>query len=196
MTEALLQILNLTKIFPMGHGKSLTAVNDVSFDVGRGEAVALVGESGSGKTTLGRCVLRLIEPSSGAIVFRGANINRLSRPRMREFRRRVQMVFQEPYASLSPRMRIGRIVEEPLRLRQAADYEIEFLFDLVMGEDLLLAHVHPHLAAKVTDPSDFGELVGPQPTAETSKRADSIGNVDRILVNDDRAHKKVAAMRP
>jgi oligopeptide transport system ATP-binding protein len=118
MTEALLQILNLTKIFPMGHGKSLTAVNDVSFDVGRGEAVALVGESGSGKTTLGRCVLGLIEPSSGAIVFRGANINRLSRPRMREFRRRVQMVFQEPYASLSPRMRIGRIVEEPLRLRQ------------------------------------------------------------------------------
>ena len=83
MTEALLRILNLTKIFPMGHGKSLTAVNDVSFDVGRGEAVALVGESGSGKTTLGRCVLGLIEPSSGAIVFRGENINRLSRPHMR-----------------------------------------------------------------------------------------------------------------
>jgi oligopeptide/dipeptide ABC transporter ATP-binding protein len=106
MTEALLEIRNLTKVFPMGHGKSLTAVNDVSFDIARGEAVALVGESGSGKTTLGRCVLGLVEPSSGAIMFHG------------EFRRRVQMVFQEPYASLSPRMQIGRVIEEPLRLRQ------------------------------------------------------------------------------
>jgi oligopeptide/dipeptide ABC transporter ATP-binding protein len=118
MTEALLEIRNLTKVFPVGHGKSLTAVNDVSFDIGRGEAMALVGESGSGKTTLGRCVLGLVEPSSGVIMFQGESITRLPRPRMREFRRRVQMVFQEPYASLSPRMRIGRIVEEPLRLRQ------------------------------------------------------------------------------
>jgi peptide/nickel transport system ATP-binding protein len=118
MTEALLEIRNLTKVFPVGHGKSLTAVNDVSFDIARGEAVALVGESGSGKTTLGRCVLGLVEPSAGAIMFHGESINRLPRPRMREFRRRVQMVFQEPYASLSPRMQIGRIIEEPLRLRQ------------------------------------------------------------------------------
>jgi oligopeptide/dipeptide ABC transporter ATP-binding protein len=118
MTEPLLAIRNLTKIFPVGHGKSLTAVNDVSFEIGRGEAVALVGESGSGKTTLGRCVLGLIEPSSGTIAFRGESIDNLPRLRMREFRRRVQMVFQEPYASLSPRMRIGRIVEEPLRLRE------------------------------------------------------------------------------
>ena len=118
MDEPLLQIKKLTKSFPVGHGKILTAINDVSFDVGRGEAVALVGESGSGKTTLGRCVLRLIEPTAGAILFRGEDINELSRGRMRAFRQRVQMVFQEPYASLSPRMRIGRIVEEPLRLRK------------------------------------------------------------------------------
>ena len=118
MTVPLLEIRNLTKVFPVGHRKALTAVNDVSFDIGRGEAVALVGESGSGKTTLGRCVLGLIEPSFGSILFQGESIQRLSRPRMRLFRRRVQMVFQEPYASLSPRMRIGRIVEEPLRLCQ------------------------------------------------------------------------------
>jgi oligopeptide/dipeptide ABC transporter ATP-binding protein len=118
MTAPVLEIRNLTKVFPVGHRKALTAVNDVSFDIGRGEAVALVGESGSGKTTLGRCVLGLIEPSSGSILFQGESIQRLSRPRMRLFRRRVQMVFQEPYASLSPRMRIGRIVEEPLRLCQ------------------------------------------------------------------------------
>jgi oligopeptide/dipeptide ABC transporter ATP-binding protein len=116
MAEPLLQVRGLSKIFPVGHGRLLTAVNDISLEIGRGEALALVGESGSGKTTLGRCVLALIEPTSGSILFRGDDIFSLPRPRMRDFRRRVQMVFQEPYASLSPRMTIGRIVEEPLRL--------------------------------------------------------------------------------
>ena len=117
MDAPLLEVRDLVKHFPIGHGRAVRAVNHVSFAIARGEALALVGESGSGKTTLGRCVLRLIEPTAGAILFRGEDITGLGREALRRFRRRVQMVFQEPYDSLSPRMRIGRIVEEPLRLR-------------------------------------------------------------------------------
>jgi oligopeptide/dipeptide ABC transporter ATP-binding protein len=117
METPLLEVRDLVKHFPIGHGRAVRAVNEVSFSIGRGEALALVGESGSGKTTLGRCVLRLIHPTSGAILFRGQDILGLGRDALRQFRRRVQMVFQEPYDSLSPRMRIGRIIEEPLRLR-------------------------------------------------------------------------------
>jgi oligopeptide/dipeptide ABC transporter ATP-binding protein len=112
----LLEVWNLVKHFPIGHGRSVKAVNDVSLHVDRGEAVALVGESGSGKTTLGRCVLGLIEPTSGEILFGGADVAQLFGGGLRSFRRRVQMVFQEPHDSLNPRMRIGRIIEEPLRL--------------------------------------------------------------------------------
>jgi peptide/nickel transport system ATP-binding protein len=92
------------------------AVNGISFQIERGEALALVGESGSGKTTVGRCVLRLIEPTSGAICFRGEDILAMTPEQFRERRRHLQLVFQEPYDSLNPRMRIGAIVGEPLQL--------------------------------------------------------------------------------
>jgi oligopeptide/dipeptide ABC transporter ATP-binding protein len=100
----------------MNRGQSVQAVNDISFEINRGEALALVGESGSGKTTTGRCVLRLIEPTSGNMRFNGADIVDMDQRALRAIRPQMQMVFQEPFDSLNPRMRIGTIVEEPLKL--------------------------------------------------------------------------------
>jgi ABC-type oligopeptide transport system ATPase subunit len=90
------------------------AVDDVSFTIDEGEMFGLVGESGSGKSTTGRCILRLIEPTSGEVQFRDENVLRFSRSRMRLARRDMQIIFQDPYSSLNPRMRVGDIVEEPL----------------------------------------------------------------------------------
>jgi oligopeptide transport system ATP-binding protein len=91
-------------------------VNGVSLHINRGEALALVGESGSGKTTVGRCILRLIEPTAGTITFLGEDVTAMTPERFRPWRPRIQLVFQEPYDSLNPRMRIGRILDEPLML--------------------------------------------------------------------------------
>jgi peptide/nickel transport system ATP-binding protein len=90
------------------------AVDDVSFTVGEGEMFGIVGESGSGKSTMGRCILRLTEPTGGEVWFRGENVLHFSKARMRMARRDMQVVFQDPYSSLNPRMRVGEIVEEPL----------------------------------------------------------------------------------
>ena len=116
---ALLEVRNLVKHFVRRHGlwrppSVVKAVDDVSFSIEEGEMFGLVGESGSGKSTTGRCILRLIEPSSGDVFFRGENVLQFSRARMRQARRDMQIVFQDPYSSLNPRMRAGDIVEEPL----------------------------------------------------------------------------------
>ncbi|MGH9256855.1 MAG: ABC transporter ATP-binding protein [Vicinamibacterales bacterium] len=116
---ALLEVRHLVKHFVRKHGpwrppSIVRAVDDVSFAIEEGEMFGLVGESGSGKSTTGRCVLRLIEPTSGDVLFRGENVLRFSRARMRQARRDMQIVFQDPYSSLNPRMRAGDIVEEPL----------------------------------------------------------------------------------
>ena len=117
----LLQVRGLETHFPLGKGWAgkrewVRAVDGVDFNLGRGEVLGLVGESGSGKTTLGRSVLRLVEPTAGAISFDGEDIRALKGLRLRQMRRRLQIVFQDPYASLSPRMQIGQIVAEPIRL--------------------------------------------------------------------------------
>ena len=112
--STLVQIENLKKHFPASGGQSVRAVDGVSFNIERGETLGLVGESGCGKTTVGRCLLRLIEPTSGAINFDGQDLLSLSKSEMRSLRRRMQIVFQDPYSSLNPRMKVGDIIGEPL----------------------------------------------------------------------------------
>ena len=114
MTDAILQVRNL-RVYYGTPGKPVRAVDGVSLDIGESEVVGLVGESGCGKSTVGRAILRLYEPTDGRIVFDGEDITRLSEQRLRPLRRRMQMVFQDPFASLNPRHSVGRIVGEPLR---------------------------------------------------------------------------------
>jgi ABC-type oligopeptide transport system ATPase subunit len=115
----LLDVRHLVKDFPaaaglFGRGGTIRAVDDVSFAIEAGETFGLVGESGSGKTTTGRCVLRLVEPTSGDIRFKDLDVRALSARDLRRARRELQIVFQDPYSALNPRMRVGDIVEEPL----------------------------------------------------------------------------------
>ena len=117
MTEApLLSVRGLAKHYQT-RGATLKILENISFDIAKGEVVGLVGESGSGKTTIGRSVLRLIEPSAGAVVFDGADLTKLSGGEMRRRRPRMQYIFQDPYASLSPRMTIGEILTEDLKIQ-------------------------------------------------------------------------------
>ena len=138
----LLEVRHLVKHFSRGGGlfappsTVVRAVDDVSFAVDEGDMFGLVGESGSGKSTTGRCILRLIEPDSGEVLFRGENVLQYSRSRMRLTRRDMQIVFQDPYSSLNPRMRASDIVEEPLvihRLGTTSERHarVRELFDLV-----------------------------------------------------------------
>lgn len=122
MTETdLLRVENLTRRFLLDKKVHLVAVNNVSFTLRRGETLGLVGESGSGKTTVGRCVLRLIEPSEGRILFDGEDITRFPPAAVRDLRARMQLVFQDPYGSLNPRMTALATVEEPLALHGVTD---------------------------------------------------------------------------
>jgi oligopeptide/dipeptide ABC transporter ATP-binding protein len=122
----LLEIRDLTKYFPVPAGllgraqEHVRAIDGVSLDVEDGETVGLVGESGCGKTSLGRCLVRLIEPTSGTVTFEGRELSALSGPEMRAVRRKMQMIFQDPYASLNPRMRVGDIIGEGLRIHGLA----------------------------------------------------------------------------
>ena len=116
---ALLEVDRLVKHFPLKGSRALVrAVNGVSFRVERGQTLGLIGESGSGKTTVGRCILKLIEPTSGEITFDGTPTRALSQERFRPLRRRVQMVFQDPFRSLNPRMSVRETLREPLVLHR------------------------------------------------------------------------------
>ncbi len=129
VVSVLLSVRGLKKYFVQGGGilggekEVVKAVDGVSFDVKRGETLALVGESGCGKTTTGRLVLRLLEPDDGEIIFDGVDITHMSMKELRPFRRRMQMIYQDPYASLNPRKPIGEAIAEPLIVHGLAEKE-------------------------------------------------------------------------
>jgi oligopeptide transport system ATP-binding protein len=124
VSEPLLEVRNLVKHFPVGGGflsrreGVVRAIDGVSFTLYRGETLGLVGESGCGKTTTGRCILQLERATSGEIVFEGVDLTKQSDEQLRTLRRRMQVIFQDPYSSLNPRMTIGQILEEPLRVHR------------------------------------------------------------------------------
>ncbi|WP_461370996.1 ABC transporter ATP-binding protein [Candidatus Darwinibacter acetoxidans] len=125
--EVLLEVRNLVKHFPIRQGIIFTkqvgavqAVDDISFTVKKGETLGLVGESGCGKTTTGRVILRLIEPTSGEVIFDGKNVPALPKDELRELRKDMQIIFQDPYGSLNPRMTVGDIIGEPLHIHKLA----------------------------------------------------------------------------
>jgi oligopeptide transport system ATP-binding protein len=150
---ALLEVNALVKQFSRKRGllapaSIVRAVDGVSFTIDEGETFGLVGESGSGKTTTGRCILRLIEPTSGDVRFKGEDVLRFSRARLRQARRDMQIVFQDPYSSLNPRMRVGAIVEEPLIIHRVGAKpqrraRVAELFELV-GLDPSQLTRYPH----------------------------------------------------
>jgi oligopeptide transport system ATP-binding protein len=137
MTEPLLRVKNLVKHYPVKRGifsgaaERVHAVNDVSFEVGAGETLGLVGESGCGKSTTGRCILRLIEPTSGEVWFEATNVTALDRTELRALCRDMQIIFQDPYASLDPRMTIGAIIGEALTIHRLAKTHREFVDRIV-----------------------------------------------------------------
>jgi ABC-type oligopeptide transport system ATPase subunit len=149
----LVEVSHLVKHFTRGGGllrdaSLLKAVDDVSFSIDAGETFGLVGESGSGKTTTGRCMLRLVEPTSGEVRFKGENILAFPRARMRAARRDMQIVFQDPYSSLNPRMRVRETVEEPLVIHRIGSRDerrrrVEELFRVV-GLDPAHLERYPH----------------------------------------------------
>lgn len=123
-TRPLVDVRNLRKYFPVRRGllsrvvANVQAVEDVSFSIQPGETLGLVGESGSGKTTVGRSILRLIEPTAGSVLFDGTEVTELGSDDLRQMRRHMQIVFQDPFGSLNPRMRVGSIISEPLQIHE------------------------------------------------------------------------------
>jgi oligopeptide/dipeptide ABC transporter ATP-binding protein len=150
-TAPILQVRDLKKHFPVARsrgGGKVHALNGVDLTINAGEVLGLVGESGSGKSTVGKCVVRLLEPTEGTIMLNGRDISHLPPRKMRSVRRQVHMVFQDPYSSLDPRMAIGDIISEPLRMHQAArnrelGKKVESLLDKV-GLAAGMRYRYPH----------------------------------------------------
>ncbi|MFQ5954920.1 MAG: ABC transporter ATP-binding protein [Kiloniellales bacterium] len=154
--ETLLEVNNLVKYFPVTEGiivqravAQVKAVDGVSFHIRRGETLGLVGESGCGKTTTGRCILQLEEPTEGQIIFDGVDLASLDRRGLGAFRQKMQVIFQDPYSSLNPRMKIGEIIAEPIRVHKivpdpARRRERVHELLLVCGLDPTFADRYPH----------------------------------------------------
>lgn len=146
--KPILEVNNLKKYFSVPNG-SLHAVDNVSFSINRGETMGIVGESGCGKSTLGRVILRLHEPTSGSVVYDGMDITTFEHEEMRQMRKYMQIIFQDPYASLNPRFTISQIIEEPLKLHKIYKSEkerrekVEFLMEQV-GLSKRAYNLYPH----------------------------------------------------
>ena len=148
MAENILEIRNLKKYFKVGAGQ-LHAVDDVTFSIARGTTLGVVGESGCGKSTLGRTILRLIEPTAGEIFFDGENITKVGRRRLKELRRDMQLIFQDPFSSLNPKLTISQTIDEALALTgkyRDADERFAKVLELMetVGLDERLVNAYPH----------------------------------------------------
>lgn len=121
--KPILEINNLTKYFSVAHGKQIHAVENVSFVLERGETLGIVGESGCGKSSMGRTILKVNNPTAGRIIFDGVDITDFNNKKMLPYRRRMQMIFQDPYASLNPRFTVGEIIEEPMIIHRMGTSE-------------------------------------------------------------------------
>ncbi|MDQ0089996.1 peptide/nickel transport system ATP-binding protein [Paenibacillus anaericanus] len=148
-SRPLLEVKSLRQHFDMGKGNVLKAVNDISFQIHEGETLGLVGESGSGKSTTGRAILRLHQPTGGEVLYQGMAVNRLSKSEMKTMRRHMQMIFQDPYASLNPRLKVLDIIGESLDVHKLTGSpgerrkRVEELLDMV-GLDPAFALRYPH----------------------------------------------------
>lgn len=154
MSELLLDVANLKKYYPIKQGlfdktkETVRAVDGVSFQVNKGETLGIVGESGCGKSTTGRMIMRLIEPTDGKVIFEGQDILNLSKHEMRKVRKDIQMIFQDPFASLNPRQTVGQIIEEPMIVHKMGDRKkrqarVQELLELV-GLSAYHAKRYPH----------------------------------------------------
>ena len=149
--DTLLKVKNLKMYFPVTSGllfqrtkAYIKAVDDISFSVRQGETLGLVGESGCGKTTIGRCILQLYRPTAGQIIFLGQDLSTLSSKRMRAMRRELQVIFQDPYSSLNPRMTAGNIIGEPLLVHKLVKNRAEYRERV--AELLLNVGLNPYMA--------------------------------------------------
>lgn len=148
MTEKLLEVRNLKKHFKVKSGL-LHAVDDISFSINKGETLGVVGESGCGKSTTGRLVLKLLEPTGGEILFEGRDINKYNKSEMRNIRREMQIIFQDPYASINPRMTVSEIIGESLKIhklvssKEEMDKKVAKLMETV-GLASRLYNAYPH----------------------------------------------------
>lgn len=148
MSDILLEVKNLKKYFKTPRG-ILHAVDDVSFALERGKTLGVVGESGCGKTTTGRAILRLVEPTSGEVIFEGRDITKISANEMRLMRKEMQLIFQDPFSSLDPRMTVSEAIEEPLilsKLHRNKDERFERVLELMdtVGLARRLLNAYPH----------------------------------------------------
>jgi oligopeptide/dipeptide ABC transporter ATP-binding protein len=155
MSDILLEVKGLKKYFPIKKGVfsktvgNVKAVDDVSFTINRGETLGLVGESGCGKTTTGRCIIRLIEPTAGSVKFEGEEVTKMDQQRLRLMRRQMQIIFQDPYSSLNPRITVGGMLTEILKVHKLRNTDaeakdrVEELLQIV-GLNPLHARRYPH----------------------------------------------------
>ena len=149
MSDILLEARNLSKVFPVGHQKLVHAVSDVSLQIGEGETLGIVGESGCGKSTLGRVLIRMIQPTSGDVFFRGKAFSEMNETEFHPVRRQLQMIFQDPYASLNPRMSVRDIIAEPLetwkvcgRKEETTERVLELMKDVGLPGEFLYRYPH------------------------------------------------------